>query len=116
MTLVTMAGSGNMYIGIPAAGFTNVPGMFPQLQNMQTFDKNGPVKQLPSQEGFLQAANYFLARGLPYSLAAKPLEDLNQPWQAASASCKRGPDCYDPPGQYCRDLKCGKNSFPYHGE
>ena len=112
--------TGNMYVGIPASGITNVPGMLPVPTNMQKKDAQleatGGLEQLASLQGNLFAANYFLARGLPYTLASVPYDDLNQPWSATPAHCKVEPGCFDPPGQFCRTLKCPKWSYPIVGD
>ena len=103
--------SGAMYVGIPASGYTTVPGMLPRVTDFTQEDSFG-LKQLPTTAGFELGANYFMTRGLPYHIAT---DSLNEPWQAAPKHCSRWEGCFSPPGQFCKDLSCGPLSYPVYG-
>lgn len=105
--------SGNAYIGIPAGNITLLKGMLPQLHNFAKDDESG-LQQLPTQKGYVQAANYFLERGVPYSIAA--LTSLQEPWKTLPEPCSTAQEmsCNSPPGQFCSYLDCGPQSYPVY--
>ena len=102
--------SGAMYVGIPASGYTTIPGMLARVSDL-SFDDGG-LKQLPTLDGKTFGANYFLTRGEPYHIAT---DSLSEPWSAAPRHCSRWEGCYSPPMQYCKDLECGPRSYPMYG-
>lgn len=104
--------SGNAYVGIPAGHITLIDGMSPQLNDFGK-DTTG-LKQLPTPKGYLQGANYFMARGMPYSIA--DLTPLQEPWKTLPEPCSsiEETSCSSPPGQFCSNLDCGPGSYPMY--
>jgi hypothetical protein len=101
--------SGSLYTGIPASGYRTNIGLAP------TIGPNGDaggLEELPSANSFVFGADYFLSRGQPTSIAT---DYLRNPWSALPPGCLRK-GCFDPPGQFCRNLECGRLSYPMTGD
>jgi hypothetical protein len=104
--------SGNAYVGIPAGNITIIDGMLPQMHDSSK-DMTG-LQQLPTKNGYSLGANYFMERGMPYSIAS--LTSLQEPWKIIPDPCSsaQAMSCASPPEQFCSHLDCGPQSYPVY--
>jgi hypothetical protein len=104
--------TGYTAMGIPTPGYvTTDASMLPVYH--AGVPANTAIEELPTNIETTFGVNYFLARGLPYSLGAYPFP--YEAWRSIPKSCTPEKGCFVPPLQYCRDTHCKHLSYPIEG-